>query len=539
MLLLFFLVLRFGRLEAADCFETSTIRLGKTYSRDPTKYAAKSKDLDNGYKFAIDAINNDGGISCGGKFYNLEITQDQDDASLPANARSLYSNMIDSGNIDFLLAPYSSGVSKAASEATASRGWVIIYPGASADDLFTTPATPGAAYDPVTNDKYGRYNFGLFTPASKYQEAVIDSLVEKSVRKVCILCRDPELSTFPQKVALGALAYAEANGLEIIPDPKTNDKIMYHMDADAEMNIQNQMKYCRENGVEAILANTNSQPDGEHYVGAASHAFGQNRPWYPKVLSVTVYAAEQKYVDDMGEAALHIVGPTQWSPDLSSAPDTAANSGGTLFGTAKQFGDDFKAKYNVFPSYQAAGATASVLVLKRGIEEASKANFDQAITQKMVGDAILAFNNEPSFWSILNFQQSGLLANEKGGTGSKPMYATQIQLTTTGEIPVVLPSSYASVNTKAAGGNTKFTFEYPSLQYMSQQAGRQRGMDEARDACVVASGDDSSDSAASPALMIVFVILSVVLLLLIGVMLYMERTGEPCCAPKRLPSQLA
>eukprot|EP00497_Spongosphaera_streptacantha_P003547 TRINITY_DN4278_c0_g1_i1.p1 TRINITY_DN4278_c0_g1~~TRINITY_DN4278_c0_g1_i1.p1 ORF type:complete len:74 (+),score=6.65 TRINITY_DN4278_c0_g1_i1:55-276(+) len=73
---------------------------------------------------------------------------------------------------------------------------------------------------------------------------------------------------------------------------------------------------------------------------------------------------------------------------------------------------------------------------------------------------------------------------------------------------------------------------------MSQQAGRQRGMDEARDACVVASGDDSSDSA-SPALMIVFIILSVVLLLLIGVMLYMERTGEPCCAPKRLPSQLA
>merc|ERR1719293_433936 len=111
---------------------------------------------------------------------------------------------------------------------------------------------------------------------------------------------------------------------------------------------------------------------------------------------------------------------------------------------------------------------AAVLTFKLAIERASAANFNAAITQQMVADALYGFNDVPSFWGPLNFLPSGSIADSTGK--DKPMYSTQIQLTTTGEIPVVLPRSAASLNTKAPNAGTKFEFEYPSLKYRAQKA---------------------------------------------------------------------
>merc|ERR1719336_2138794 len=156
------------------------------------------------------------------------------------------------------------------------------------------------------------------------------------------------------------------------------------------------------------------------------------------------------------------------------------NNGGSLFGDAQAVATEYFTRYGSKPSYQAAGAVASVLVFKLAIEAAAAANAGQAITQAMIGEAILAFNNLPSFWADLNFRADGLLVTKDGD--EKPMFSTQVQLTTTGEIPVVLPSVYASDNLQAEEDNAKFQFEYPSLKFLSQQAGRARALGETNSA---------------------------------------------------------
>merc|ERR1719336_2242542 len=186
----------------------------------------------------------------------LLSSNELDDASIATQTKEATQTLINSGNIDFLLAPYSSGLSGQASEVTGEKGWVIVYPGASSDSLFQSPKNEALPYNAATNDKYGKYNFGLFTRASKYQEAVVQALSEKSVSKICILCRDPAASTFPQKVALGALDLATNAGMTVI-----DDEVKYHSDNNAEIEIQAQLKTCRDAGAEAILANTNSEPD--------------------------------------------------------------------------------------------------------------------------------------------------------------------------------------------------------------------------------------------------------------------------------------
>lgn len=457
----------------ADCFPTDKIRFGRTYSRAGTKFASKSKQLGEGYKLAIDMINSDGGVICGGKSYDMELlsSNELDDASIAEQTKSQTETLINSGSIDFLLAPYSSGLSGKASEVTGDKGWVIVYSGASSDSLFTSPKNEALPYNAANNDKYGKYNFGLFTRASKYQEAVVQALSDKSVSKICILCRDPNASSFPQKVALGALALAQQAGMTVI-----GGDVLYHTDGNAESEIQGQLKTCREQGAEAILANTNSEPDAEHYVQAARHAFGPNSPWWPKIMSITVYAAEPLFINRMGEDALHILGPTQWTVDVATRPDNAANGGGSLFGDAKAVAAEYIKRYGSTPSYQAAGAVASVLVFKLAIEAAAAANAGQMLTQAMIGDAILAFDNLPSFWADLNFRDNGLLVTKNDA--EKPMFSTQVQLTTTGEIPVVLPIEYASSNLQAEEDSAKFQFEYPSLKFLSQQAGRVRALGE-------------------------------------------------------------
>lgn len=546
-------VLIFGTLCAsvglgADCFPTSKIRFGRTYSSDG-KFASKSKQLGEGYKMAIAVINAAGGVKCGDKTYEMELLQANEidaksnDVQTTAGTRKL----IEDGNIDLLLAPYSSGLSGAASEVTGDKGWVIVYSGASADSLFESAKDTSKPYDPDNNDKYGKYNFGLFTRASKYQEAVVQALTGKDVKKVCILCRDPAASTFPQKVALGALALAKGSGITVVSNDETD--VMYHKEgADAEIEIQAQLQFCRKEGAEAILANTNAEADAEHYVNAARHAFGQNNPWWPKIMSITVYAAEPLFINNMGEDALHILGPTQWTVDAATRPDNAKNNGDSLFGNAKDVAKEYISRYGSTPSYQAAGAIASVLVFKLAIEGAAKANPGVQLTQAMIGDAILAFDNLPSFFADLTFKKNGLLVTKDGA--EKPMYTTQIQLTTTGEIPVVLPSQYASSN-EASKNEDKFAFEYPSLKYISQMAGKKRGMDETKadaEACQAdlkaanaanENCDDGDDDSTANTLMIIFAVLTGVLLIALLAVLFMERSGEPCCAPKRMPQGLA
>ena len=90
-----------------------TIKFGATMSLTGG-LAAEAKTAKDGYDFIADAINKKGGIPVGKKHYEIKIVY-YDDQSNANNAVQLYDKLITQDKVDFLLGPYSSGVTLATS----------------------------------------------------------------------------------------------------------------------------------------------------------------------------------------------------------------------------------------------------------------------------------------------------------------------------------------------------------------------------------------------------------------------------------------
>jgi len=528
---------------SVPCFDGDYIDFGVATARTGGK-AKKGGECLDGFYYAIQKINEDGGVKCGtdgqgnDKFYQLRLDSSNiiDDLSSTSGTRDGVTQLVQKPEIDFILGPYSSSCTAEANKVTNANNRVLIYAAASADEFFTKPADDSQAYDPQSNDFYGTYNFGFSTPASQYQEAAIQGLIAKGVKKACILARQ---STFPGYVADASWESLTRLGIGI--PHATKEDVFYHETGDtdaADILVREHLNNCRNFGAEAILACTNDFIDAERYVRQLDEM-----DWYPKALSVTVYV-NSDFVHDLGDKTMHTLGPVQWSQDLATTADSLANTPGktTIFGTAREMADDWMARGygkgggtpaavnepmpNIPPSYQAAASALSVLMYKTAIEKAGVANPDLAITQMMVRDQLYTMD-EHTFYGRVRFMPSGLMMGHSS-TSPKPMYTTQVQLNPAGEIPVVLPAEDASYRSDEG----RFEFQYPSLLSKAYQLGLAGSTEVAQCQADLSKARADADSDCSEkTTMWVFIVVAVLLLIIMGIIVYKEISGDACFSP--------
>ena len=98
---------------AAEC---DMIQLGSAISLTG-KYSTNGLHAKNGYEFAIAKIKEAGGMKVGDKCYNFNVTY-YDDESTPARGAQLAERLINQDGIEFMLGPYSSGLTKAIAPVT-------------------------------------------------------------------------------------------------------------------------------------------------------------------------------------------------------------------------------------------------------------------------------------------------------------------------------------------------------------------------------------------------------------------------------------
>ena len=91
--------------------EGDTIILGSAISLTG-KYATNGLHTQRGYDYAAKIINEAGGVKVGGKSYKLAIKY-YDDESTPARGAQLAERLIQQDGVEFMLGPYSSGMTKA------------------------------------------------------------------------------------------------------------------------------------------------------------------------------------------------------------------------------------------------------------------------------------------------------------------------------------------------------------------------------------------------------------------------------------------
>jgi branched-chain amino acid transport system substrate-binding protein len=93
-----------------------TIILGSAISLTG-KYSTNGIHAQNGYELAVMRINEMGGVKVGGKSYKLKVVY-YDDESTPARGAQLAERLIKQDGVQYMLCPYSSGLTKAIAPVT-------------------------------------------------------------------------------------------------------------------------------------------------------------------------------------------------------------------------------------------------------------------------------------------------------------------------------------------------------------------------------------------------------------------------------------
>jgi len=380
---------------AAAKVEGDTIVLGSAISLTG-KYSTNGYHAQNGYEFAVKRINETGGVTVGGKSYKLKVIY-YDDESTPARGAQLAERLISQDGVQYMLGPYSSGLTKAIAPVTEKYQIPMVEAEGASRSLFTQ------GY---------RYLFAVLSTSEQYLASAIDLAAEvakkegkepSGVRIAMAFENDP----FSLDVRAGVVADAEKYGMEIVIDDKLPRDLS---DMSATLTKVKALK-----------------PDllvvSGHSKGAATAArqIGEMNIDVPMIAMTHCEAAD--VYGKFGATANGFLCPTQWAETLSYEDD--------LFGSAAQYDSEFKAMFTDYADkqvpYQAAQATAAVYVWKDAFERA------QSLDKDAVRDAIAATD--------LTTFYGGVRFSDAGNNIAKPMVLRQIQ---DGTYNVVAPSDFAS-----------------------------------------------------------------------------------------------
>ena len=350
------------------------------------RYAEEGENVRRGYAVWRDWVNNDhGGLRVGDDLYRVELVV-YDDESDPDTTAVLVARLIEEDEVDFLLGPYSSTLTRSAIEVAEAHGMVLVEGNGAAESLF--------------RQSYANL-FAVLTPAGNYARSVLAALAGEGARSVAIAHAD---AIFPESVAAGAERWAAAHGLEV------TGVVSYPQDV---------------GDVSGILA-TFKDLDPDVFVGVGYFddavlfvRTAEEIGFSPGALVLTVGPTDPSFMDEVGEAAAnYVIAPTQWESSMSYEGD--------YLGSASQYAERYAAMWGETPAYQAAQATAAGLALQLAVEAAG------SLEQDAVRAALHDLDVE-TFFGRIRF-------DETGKNVYRSMGAVQIQ---DGDILVVAPARAA------------------------------------------------------------------------------------------------
>ncbi|OQY34489.1 MAG: hypothetical protein B6I38_02345 [Anaerolineaceae bacterium 4572_5.1] len=383
--------------------EAQTLTIGFT-SSITGKYEVSSKRQVNGFTLWMDQINEAGGLTLSDGSVITFDSQTYDDESNAERVQELYTRLVTEDGADFLISPYSSGLTSAASIVAEQNGKVLL----------TTGAADDAAY------KTGNTSlFQLYTPASLYMSSTVDMLKELNPdAKVAIVYEDVKFAT---SVATGIIPYLEANGFEVVLEEG------YATETADFGPIVNKITAS---GATVLLG-------GGHYNdGTALARSLYDRNAGLELIYLLVAPADTKF-PELGDAALGVVSSSQWELKATHTEAEANDLGMEWFGpTGEEFAAAYEAAYGDPPTYHAAGGYAAGLVLQKAIQDADSVDSEDV-------KAALNAMNMMAFYGGIQFDTS---EEAHGLQIAHKMVVAQWQLDDAGEfvLEIIAPSSVAT-----------------------------------------------------------------------------------------------
>jgi branched-chain amino acid transport system substrate-binding protein len=384
--------LLFSQASLAACGE---IHLGSAISLTG-KYATNGIHAKNGYEYAIQKIKDAGGVMVHGKCYNFKVTY-YDDESKGDRGATLAERLISQDKVQYMLGPYSSGMTKAIAPVTEKYKIPMVEAEGASRSLF---------------NKGYKYLFAVLSTSEQYLASAVTLAAEmaekqgkkaSSVKVAIAVENDP----FSLDIRAGVSEDAAKLGMKVVIDEKLPRDL---------------------SDMSAILTKVKLlKPDllivSGHSKGAAT-AVRQMAEQNIKVPMIALTHCEAADVTGkFGDAANDLLCSTQWAETLAYKDP--------LFGSAAEYEMNFKKAFPDYKDkkvpYQTAQATAAVYVFKDAFERAG------SLDKEKVRDAI-------STTDLMTFY-GGIKFSAAGNNVAKPMVLRQIQ---DGKYNVVAPSAFAS-----------------------------------------------------------------------------------------------
>ena len=351
------LVLSFGHF--AQAASKSVIKLGCAISFTGGE-SRTGKLYRDSYDMAVEQINKKGGVKVGSDTYQLKIVY-YDDESDPTKSSKFVEKLVAEDKVDFLLGPYSSG---------------ITIPDSLVAQRYKVPMIEGGGASGKIFSRGNKYIFGTLPPAGQYFKSTLEMLktFKPAPKTIAILYADDK---FDVSVAEGTSELANEMGFNVV---------LHEKYAEAATDFNSILTKIKATGVEVVLVAGHT----EESLNFTQQAKELNVS--PKLISMTVGPSEADFRKSLGKDAEYIYGVASWS--------TQMNFIGYLFNDTKEFVKLFKEKYNYDPDYHNASGIADVAIFKDAIERAGTLDKEKV-------RAAIAATNLSTIYGRVQFSDNG------------------------------------------------------------------------------------------------------------------------------------
>lgn len=284
------------------------------------KYAKMADMQKKAYLLWEERINKNGGLL--NKKIKMII---ENDNSNKDTARKIYGRLMEKDRIDFVIGPYSSGLTGAIMPIAEKNRYPVIAAGAASDTLW---------------HKGYRYLFGLFIPASRYAVGFLEMAAMNGLKDIAIVYAD---DPFSKSIAQGTKNWGTKFGLNMS---------FYEEFKKGTHDLTALAYRIKAINPEALIVCGHFDESVDMRVSL------KKIKWNPKNYFATVGPAMPAYHRMLKHDAEMVFSSSQWEPEVMYGPDDH-----------KTFLEPFVKTYNIKPSYHAAIAFAACQILETAIRK--------------------------------------------------------------------------------------------------------------------------------------------------------------------------
>lgn len=281
-----------------------------------------------GYQAWADYVNEQGGIDINGKKYPVKLYF-VDDQSKPISGADGIERLINTEKVDFILGPYTSGV-------TISVGAIT--------EKYKVPHITGSAESPSVWEKRYKYTFGTIPAVSQVGPGAVDFFLSLDPRpqSIAIIGLD---DPFSKATADSLREAAEGAGLKVL----RTDIVPVNTDFTPIVTALKSLN------PDIVAIGSHEKAAIEIIKAAKSLGFS------PKIWFQHYGMTNESFRKALGPDAEYVFGATYWLPNMTFQDP--------VFGTVDQYVKYYEKKFGHVPDYTEAACTATGVVFGEALKK--------------------------------------------------------------------------------------------------------------------------------------------------------------------------